>query len=127
MRDEHFQVMFASVHLSHVGFYPDHNIGVEGSVPGMKNIVSVPLQRGTKSAEFRSAVTKCLLSRVAEFKPDLILVSAGFDGHKDDFQGNGGGLQLVDEDYGWITQQLVDIANKYSQVAPAPLRPCAFL
>lgn len=121
MRNERSQVMFASVHLSHAGFYPDHKVGVEGSVPGMKNIVSVPLRHGTKSAEFRSVVTERLLSRVAEFKPDLILVSAGFDGHKDDFQGNGGGLQLIDEDYGWITQQLVDIANKHSQVAPASL------
>jgi hypothetical protein len=51
------QVMFASVHVSHAGFYPDHSVGVEGSAPGMKNVVSVPLRHGTKSPEFRDIGT----------------------------------------------------------------------
>jgi len=109
-------VFFGSVHLQHEGFYPDHSLGIEGSAPGMKHIVSVPLSHGTKSVEFRRLVAKLLLPRLALFKPDLILVSAGFDGHKDDVQGNGGGLQLLDEDYTWITKELVNIADKYSQV-----------
>lgn len=87
----------------------------------MKNIVSVPLRHGTKSAEFRDMVAKLLLPRLAHFKPDLILVSAGFDGHKEDVQGNGGGLELLDQDYAWITKELVHIADKFSQVcSPHP-------
>ena len=60
------------------------------------------------------AVGRQLLPRVALFKPDLIFVSAGFDGHKDDLQGNGGALLLRDEDYEWITQKLVQLADNYS-------------
>ncbi len=60
------------------------------------------------------AVGRQLLPRVALFKPDLIFVSAGFDGHKDDLQGNGGGLLLRDQDYEWITQKLVQLADNYS-------------
>lgn len=93
------QVMFASVHLEHDGFYPDHRVGAQGSVPGLKNIVSLPLRYGTGSSDFRTLVATYLLPSVADFKPDLILISAGFDGHRDDVQGNGGGLLLADEDY----------------------------
>ena len=93
------QVMFASVHLEHDGFYPDHRVGAQGSVPGLKNIVSLPLRYGAGSSDFRTLVATYLLPSVADFKPDLILISAGFDGHRDDVQGNGGGLLLADQDY----------------------------
>ena len=105
------KVFFASVHLEHAGFYPDHQLGLEQG-RGTGNIVSVPLSHGTKSAAFRRLVAAQLLPRLSEFEPDLIVVSAGFDGHSLDAQGNGGGLQLVDDDYAWITQQLVDIADR---------------
>lgn len=85
--------------MEHEGFYPDHRLGVQDSVPGSANIVSLPLQYGTQSEDFRKRVADHLLPPLADFKPDLILVSAGFDGHKDDLQGNGGGLQLDDDDY----------------------------
>ena len=93
------QVFFASVHLEHEGFYPDHRVGAEGSAPGLKNIISLPLRYGTASADFRRLVASRLLPPLAAFQPDLVLVSAGFDGHRDDIQGNSGGLMLGDDDY----------------------------
>ena len=80
------------------------------------NVVSVALKHGTKSQDFRDIVATRLLPRLADFKPDLILVSAGFDGHRDDVQGNGGGMLLIEDDYAWITRQLVDVADSFSQV-----------
>ncbi len=115
-REHVAQVFFASVHLEHTDFYPDHSMGVEGSVSHVHNMVSVPLKHGTKSKDFRDIVASRLLPRLADFKPDLILVSAGFDGHKDDVLGNGGGVQLVEDDYAWITRQLVHVADTFSQV-----------
>jgi hypothetical protein len=92
-------------------------------VADVHNVVSVPLKHGTKSQEFRDIVASRLLPRLTDFKPDLILVSAGFDGHRDDVQGNGGGMLLVEDDYAWITRQLVDVADSFSQVASFSL-PC---
>ena len=50
-----------------------------------------------------------LLPRVDAFRPQLLLVSAGFDGHRDDPQAE---LQLQTEDYAWITRELVTIADR---------------
>jgi acetoin utilization deacetylase AcuC-like enzyme len=52
-----------------------------------------------------------VLPRLAAFSPDLILISAGFDAHRRDGI-NSGLLGLVEEDYEWITDYLVRIANK---------------
>jgi acetoin utilization deacetylase AcuC-like enzyme len=54
-------VLFASVHLHHAGFYPGP--GEEGDVEGRKNVVSVPLKKGSGSAQFRLAVSSKLLPR----------------------------------------------------------------
>ena len=52
------------------------------------------------------------------FKPDIIFVSAGFDGHEDDLIGMTG---CVEEDYVWVTQQLVAVANSCCQGSPPDL------
>ena len=51
-----------------------------------------------------------ILKQLIDFKPDLILISAGFDGHKKD-EINGGMLALLEEDYYWLTREVVKVAN----------------
>lgn len=70
--------------------------------------VAMPHAQGPKA--WRRAMVSDVLPRLAAFAPDLILVSAGFDAHKaDDI--NSGYIRLTEEDYAWITRQLVKIAN----------------
>jgi acetoin utilization deacetylase AcuC-like enzyme len=72
------------------------------------NILNVPLPPGCTSAVFRAAYTQSILPQVAAFKPELVLISAGFDAHRDDPLAQ---LELVEDDFVWITQQLCDIAD----------------
>ena len=55
---------------------------------------------------YRTKVTNQLLPKLSLFQPDIIFISAGFDGHVDDFY-----HFLTEDDYYWITQQLCDISN----------------
>jgi acetoin utilization deacetylase AcuC-like enzyme len=75
------------------------------------NRISVPLDASAGSAEFRAAVTDHWLPALERFKPEMIFVSAGFDAHvADDMSG----VSLVDEDYRWVTEELVRIAEQYA-------------
>lgn len=75
------------------------------------NVVNAVSPAGGGSAGWRAAFTG-LMERVAVFAPDLILVSAGFDAHRQDPLGGGAaGQQLEAEDYGWATEQIVAVAQ----------------
>ena len=75
---------------------------------GVGNIVNVPLAAGSGSAEFRYAMSENVLPALEAFRPDMILVSAGFDAHRDDPLA---GLKFCTEDYGWATARLAEIAT----------------
>lgn len=76
------------------------------------NIVHVPLPADTDSSRFREAITQEWLPNLRKFRPQIILVSAGFDGSRHDPLAN----WLLDaEDYYWITDQLGQIANEFSE------------
>jgi hypothetical protein len=66
---------------------------------------------GQNRVEWRTTMRGTVLPRLAAFAPDLILISAGFDAHRRDTI-NHGFIGLVEEDYEWITDYLVRIANK---------------
>jgi len=70
-------------------------------------MVNVPLAPGSGGAEFRAAVADRWLPALADYKPQLILISAGFDAHREDPLAN---LQLSDDDYGWVTSRIAEIA-----------------
>ncbi|WP_413874249.1 histone deacetylase family protein [Albidovulum sp.] len=70
-------------------------------------IVNLPLPPGSGGAEMRAAWEPAL-ARVAAFRPDLILVSAGFDAHRDDPLA---GLGWTEADYTWITGAICDVAD----------------
>ena len=74
------------------------------------NIVHTPLPAGTGSQAFRAALEADWLAALDEHKPDLILVSAGFDAHRDDPLA---GLMLADEDFGWAAELIVAAARKH--------------
>jgi acetoin utilization deacetylase AcuC-like enzyme len=76
------------------------------------NIVNAPLRAGDDGAVFREAMETRLLPRVKAFRPDLIVISAGFDAHRRDPLG---GLNLVEADFAWATERLMEIAEKYAK------------
>jgi len=88
-------------------FYPGTGARSESGVAG--NIVNVPLARGCDSATFRSRMAAELLPALRRFKADLLIISAGFDAHHLDPLG---GLNFTDEDYHWITRELMAAADE---------------
>jgi acetoin utilization deacetylase AcuC-like enzyme len=76
------------------------------------NVVNATLPQGAGSEAFRAAVTDSWMPRLERFSPQLILVSAGFDAHQADDMA---GLNLVDSDYGWVTEQLCAVASRHAQ------------
>ena len=76
------------------------------------NIVNTPLPAGTRGIEFRNAVERDWLPALDSFRPQLILVSAGFDGHTDDPLGD---FLLAEDDFAWVTGLITDAANRHSE------------
>ena len=87
-------------------FYP-----YQGADSGSAHIVNVPLPAGTRGDRFRAAVTEQWLPALRAFRPRMIFVSAGFDGHREDDMAHFG---LVEADYVWVTQQVVAIAEEFA-------------
>lgn len=85
-------------------FYPYS--GLEGG----DNMVNVPLPASTNGKMVRDMISKTWIPRLDEFKPQLIIISAGFDAHREDDLGQMG---LVEDDYVWMTKQLMEVANRY--------------
>jgi acetoin utilization deacetylase AcuC-like enzyme len=75
---------------------------------GVGNIVNVPLRPGSGSAEFRHAMDESILPALAAFRPDFILISAGFDAHQDDPLA---GLNFTDQDFAWATREIRALAQ----------------
>ena len=71
------------------------------------NRVSVPLDAGAGSEEFRSAVTEHWLPALERFEPEMIFVSAGFDAHVADDMSH---VHLTDDDYRWVSERIVEAA-----------------
>ena len=76
-------------------------------------ILDVPLPAGTGSTDFRRAYSEKILPRVKAFAPELIVISAGFDAHKDDPLA---GLHLDEEDFRWVTEEIKAICPKIVSV-----------
>ncbi len=87
-------------------FYPYS--GTEDPAP---NMVNVPLPAGAGSKQFRDAVRTAWIPALEKFKPQLVCFSAGFDAHAEDDMAM---LRFTDADYGWVTEQVKDIAERYA-------------
>jgi acetoin utilization deacetylase AcuC-like enzyme len=79
---------------------------------GAGNIVNAPLPPQSGSREFRAAWDEILFPALEHFRPQLLLVSAGFDAHRLDPLAQ---LQVETEDYAWITRRICELADKYAQ------------
>jgi acetoin utilization deacetylase AcuC-like enzyme len=75
------------------------------------NIVNTPLAEGTRGAEFRRRVEHDWLAALDAHRPQMVLVSAGFDAHAHDPLG---GLELHESDYRWVTQLIADVARRHA-------------
>ena len=76
------------------------------------NMINVPLPAGTRGDAFRQAVSDIWLPRLHEFAPEMIYISAGFDAHYEDDMGS---LGLLESDYIWVTQQIMEVAALTAQ------------
>jgi acetoin utilization deacetylase AcuC-like enzyme len=87
-------------------FYP-----YSGTDSPASNMVNVPLPAGAGSREFRQAVQQEWIPALDEFRPQLVLFSAGFDAHAEDDMAM---LRFGDADYGWVTEQLKAVAERHA-------------
>jgi acetoin utilization deacetylase AcuC-like enzyme len=100
------RILFISTHQSPL--YP--GTGNHGDTGPHGTVVNLPLSAGTGSAAFRRVVTDQVLPRLDGFAPQLVIISAGFDAHRDDPLA---GLTLDADDFGWITERLCDLADRH--------------
>lgn len=98
-------VLFCSTH--EMPLYPWTGAASECGVYG--TIVNVPLAADDGGDVFRQALEANVLPRIADFRPDLILISAGFDAHWRDPLAN---LNLTEADFSWATRRIIDIADR---------------
>ena len=100
--------MYCSTHQ--MPLYP--GTGAKSESGTHNTIVNAPLSAGDGGDRFREAFNSRILPRLRDFGPELVVISAGFDAHKRDPLAN---LQLVESDFAWATQQLMEIAEKSAQ------------
>ncbi len=98
------EAFYASTHQ--YPFYP--GTGSRQERGAHKNVVNVPLAAGQGGDVFRGGLTDEILPALTAFKPDFIIISAGFDAHKDDPLGQ---LRLTETDFAWATGAIMDVAR----------------
>jgi acetoin utilization deacetylase AcuC-like enzyme len=86
--------------------YPGTDLG-----RGSPNILHAPLRAGDGSSAFRAAYSEHLLPALEAFAPQMLFISAGFDGHIEDEMSS---LALYDADYAWLTRALVELAARHA-------------
>ena len=85
-------------------YYPS-----SGIPPLADNCLPVGLPAGTDGTRWRAAVSEAWFARLNAHAPQLIFISAGFDGHREDEMGQ---FALLEDDYVWLTQQLIAQAKR---------------
>ena len=99
-------LFYASTHQ--MPLYPGTGSPAESGVAG--NIVNAPLRSGDGGREFRAVMKETVLPALKNFHPDILLVSAGFDAHRDDPLAS---LELGEEDFAWATLVLMEAADRH--------------
>lgn len=100
-------VLFCSTHQ--MPLYPWS--GDKNETGAKNNVVNAPLSPNTGSDHFREAFKSRVLPAIADFSPDLIIISAGFDAHHRDPLAQ---INLVGEDFDWATGRILEMADKYA-------------
>ncbi|MFO1207773.1 MAG: histone deacetylase family protein [Amaricoccus sp.] len=99
------RILFASTHQ--MPLYPGTGAAEESGAHGQ--IVNVPLPPGASGAVFRAGILGRVLPALEAHRPELVIVSAGFDAHARDPLAN---LGLLESDYVWVTDRLCDLADR---------------
>jgi acetoin utilization deacetylase AcuC-like enzyme len=99
-------LFYASTHQ-----YPLYPGTGAASETGVGNIVNVPLRPMAGSSQFRLGVTQRILPALDAFRPELVIVSAGFDAHRSDPLAQ---LMLDEADYTWVTEKLLEVAYRHA-------------
>jgi len=94
-----------------VSYYQEYLYPFSGNERQRDHMVNVPVPSGTDGTEIRRIVTEKWLPALHRHRPEMIFISAGFDAHRDDPLGS---LRLTEEDYAWITRQLMDVAREHA-------------
>ncbi|HEY4406110.1 MAG TPA: histone deacetylase family protein [Xanthobacteraceae bacterium] len=98
-------VMYCSTHQ--MPLYP--GTGAVSERGKHNTIVNAPLRPGDGGERFREAFEQVILPRLRDFRPELIVVSAGFDAHMRDPLAN---LNLLEPDFGWVTRAIMAVADQ---------------
>lgn len=101
-------VMYCSTH--EMPLYP--GTGAIGERGRHNTIVNAPLRSGDGGPAFRAAFEEVILPRLRDFKPELVILSAGFDAHTRDPLAS---LNLLEDDFSWVTKKMMDVADTYAK------------
>src|ERR1700726_609895 len=101
-------VMYCSTHQ--MPLFP--GTGAVGESGEHDTIVNAPLRPGDGGKAFRAAFAERILPRLEDFRPELIILSAGFDAHMRDPLAN---LNLNEDDFAWATRKIMNVAEKSAQ------------
>ncbi|MGF1577810.1 MAG: histone deacetylase [Gemmataceae bacterium] len=107
------EITFFSQHQYGFGFYPGTgNFDETGTGAGRGHTINVPVPYGTRRVELRNCFQQALEKAAEIAKPELILLSAGFDAH---FKDPIGGLELETQDFREMTREVLEIARTHAQ------------
>ncbi len=100
-------VMYCSTHQ--MPLFP--GTGAVGESGEFNTVVNAPLRPGDGAEKFKAAFVERILPRLEDFKPELIIISAGFDAHYRDPLAN---INLAEEDFAWATKKIMDVAERHA-------------
>lgn len=83
-----------------------------GATSSTQRNINVPLPAGTDGLAYRPLSRKQRSTRLDDFKPEFVFISAGFDAHREDEMAH---FALEEGDYAWLTRQIVDLARRHAR------------
>jgi acetoin utilization deacetylase AcuC-like enzyme len=101
-------VMYCSTHQ--MPLFPGTGAVIESGAHN--TVVNAPLRPGDGGEAFRAAFEERILPRLRDFRPELVIISAGFDAHMRDPLAN---INLTEDDFAWATQKLMDVAGQCAE------------
>lgn len=103
-------VLYISLHQ--YPFYPGTGSANEtGEGRGEGATLNCPMRAGAGDKDYKEAFIKKILPKIREYKREIILISAGFDAHKEDPLAN---INLTIGCYKWMTERIMEVANEFS-------------
>lgn len=96
-------ILYVSIHQS--PFYPFNGLISDVDTGAKGTTINIPVPAGTAGDAYRKAWAEIVMPVVSQFRPDWVLVSAGFDAHVDDYLAD---LRLEASDYGWMAERIAE-------------------